>query len=253
MPRAIARTRGADQAIASPGMQFERAPVRSQRLRRPAAGSVGASVTGCLGVGSSSSAAACIYSSASSFLVLDMGKPREDDQPQDQNLAREQLFSRASRGLLELGQALGIAEPAQVRGAETPREPGHGFRPGEAVPLESIVRSWLELRCLRQARRPRPINGSSWSTANDDRWISGREFGPTAHAPSSLSGARGLRIGLCLLPTAREDIAAGRLLRLLEARSLQSLGWCGVPAEPAPAGLAARVLRPPGRPLRAWP
>ena len=86
-----------------------------------------------------------------------MGKPREDDQPQDQNLAREQLFSRASRGLLELGQALGIAEPAQVRGAETPREPGHGFRPGEAVPLESIVRSWLELRCLRPGAAP-PTN-----------------------------------------------------------------------------------------------
>jgi hypothetical protein len=47
-------------------------------------------------------------------------KPRGDDQPQDQNLAREQLFSRANRGLLELGQALGIAGPAQVRGAETP-------------------------------------------------------------------------------------------------------------------------------------
>lgn len=125
-----------------------------------------------------------------------MGKPREDDQPQDQNLAREQLFSRASRGLLELGQALGIAEPAQVRGAETPREPGHGFRPGEAVPLESIVRSWLGLAPARRGapdqsmavpgRRRTTIGGHP--AANPGR----------SRTPRPRPGARGLRPSDCV-------------------------------------------------------
>ena len=125
-----------------------------------------------------------------------MGKPREDDQPQDQNLAREQLFSRASRGLLELGQALGIAEPAQVRGAETPREQvtasGQGKRshsrasygrgssslpPGAAPPtnqwqfLVDGERRSVDIRPRIRADCARPVL-SLWRSRATDRTVS---------------------------------------------------------------------------------
>jgi DNA-binding transcriptional LysR family regulator len=60
----------------------------------------------------------------------------------------------------------------------------------------------------------------------------------------------GYGIGLCLLPTVRGDVAAGRLVRLLEAyEAYDRVVYAIYPAQPAPSRQGARVPRPPGRPF----
>ena len=191
---------------------------------------------------SSRSAAACICSSASSSWPRTCASHAETTSRRTRTW-RVNSCSPA-RAAACSSSARRSASPSRPRcAAETPREPGHGFRPGEAVPLESIVRSWLEIRCLRPGAAP-PTNQWQFLVDSERRSVDIRPRirADCARPVLSLWGSRATAIGLCLLPTAREDIAAGRLLRLLEARSLQSLGWCGVPAEPTPAGQAARVF-----------